>query len=212
MIHDMRRDYVRGELNLEDLQSHPIDQFNIWFDAARVTESETEANAMTVATASATGRPSARVVLLKGVDHAGFRFFTSYISRKATDIAENPHAALVFFWSQLERQVRVEGRIEKLGAEESEQYFRSRPLGSQVSSLLSHQSSPLNDRSAFEREYEQRLADAERTPPTFDHERWGGYLVVPERMEFWQGRRSRLHDRFAYTLESGEWTIERLSP
>jgi pyridoxamine 5'-phosphate oxidase len=212
MIHDMRRDYMRGELNLEDLSSHPIDQFMIWFDAARVTETETEANAMTVATASKDGRPSARVVLLKGVDHAGFRFFTSYISRKAADIAENPYAALVFFWSQLERQVRVEGRIEKLAAEDSERYFRSRPIGSQVSSLLSHQSSRLEDREAFEREYEARVAAAEEHPPVLDPDRWGGYLVIPERVEFWQGRKSRLHDRFAYTLQGDHWTIERLSP
>jgi len=152
------------------------------------------------------------VVLLKGVDAAGFRFFTSYISRKADDIAGNPFAALVFFWPRLERQVRIEGRIEKLGAVESEAYFRSRPLGSQVSSLLSQQSSRLTDRDAFEREFEARLTAAESVPPAFDPQRWGGYIVIPDRMEFWQGRSSRLHDRFAYTRQNGAWSIDRLYP
>ena len=212
MIHDMRRDYLRGELDLEHLAPRPIEQFLAWFEDARAVETETEANAMTLATVSADSRPSARVVLLKGVDDAGFRFFTSYISRKAGDIASNPFAALVFFWPRLERQVRIEGRIEKLSPEESEAYFRSRPIGSQVSSLLSHQSSPLPDRDTFAREFEARILAAAVEPPVFDANRWGGYIVVPNRVEFWQGRPSRLHDRFAYTLDGDAWTIERLAP
>ncbi|MCC6703750.1 MAG: pyridoxamine 5'-phosphate oxidase [Thermomicrobiales bacterium] len=212
MIQEMRRDYRRGELVEGQLAADPIDQFLVWFEDARSTETETEANAMTLATASADGRPTARVVLLKGVDATGFRFFTSYISRKANDIAASPFAALVFFWPRLERQVRIEGRIEKLAAAESEAYFRSRPLGSQVSSLLSQQSSRLTDREAFERGFADGLAAAEATPPAFDPERWGGYIVIPDRIEFWQGRSSRLHDRFAYTRHNGEWSIDRLYP
>lgn len=212
MIQDMRRDYRRGELHLDDLEAHPIDQFEVWFSAARVTESETEANAMTVATANAEGRPSARVVLLKGVDHGGFRFFTNYESRKGNDIEANPQAALVFFWPKLERQVRVEGHIEKLDPEQSEAYFRSRPIGSQVSSMLSLQSQPLADRDAFERAFQSGIAAAEEHPAPFDPERWGGYLVIPDRIEFWQGRPSRLHDRFVYERSGEDWTITRLYP
>ncbi len=212
MIHDMRRDYLRGELELEDLAGSPIAQFLTWFDAARIAENEIEANAMTLATVSPDGRPSARIVLLKGVDDAGFRFFTSYISRKAADIASTPHAALVFFWPRLERQVRIEGRIEKLDPAESESYFRSRPLGSQVSSILSNQSSRLDDPESFAREFAAGLADAETNPVPYDPSRWGGYIVRPDRVEFWQGRPSRLHDRFCYERTADGWRIDRLYP
>jgi len=212
MVERMRLDYRRGELILDDLCVDPIDQFLVWFAEAREVESETEANAMTVATATPDGRPSARVVLLKGIDQAGFRFFTSYVGRKSQEIAANPHAALVFFWHRLERQVRVEGRIERLSPVESEHYFRSRPIGSQVASLLSTQSSPLLDRDAFERDFESRLLAAESAPVEFDPERWGGYVVIPECIEFWQGRSSRLHDRFVYRRSESGWTIQRLSP
>ena len=212
MIHEMRRDYRRGDLDLGDLAPSPIDQFLTWFEDARAVESETEANAMTVATVGSDGRPTARVVLLKGVDASGFRFFTSYLSRKASDITANPFAALVFFWPHLERQVRIEGRIQKTSAADSEAYFRTRPIGSQVSSLLSRQSSPLADRDAFERAFAEGVSAAERDPITFYPDRWGGYLVIPDRFEFWQGRPSRLHDRFSYTLTNDVWNIERLYP
>lgn len=212
MLEKMRRDYRRGVLETDDLAAGPIDQFLAWFAEAQQVESTLEANAMTLATADADGRPSARVVLLKGADERGFRFFTSFLGRKAHDLEENPRAALVFFWPVLERQVRVEGRVERLDQDSAEAYFRTRPVGSQVAAMLSRQSDPLPDRAAFEAEFHRRLAEAENAPVPLDLTRWGGYLVVPERLEFWQGRPSRLHDRFEYTRSADGWAIERLQP
>ncbi|MEZ4626169.1 MAG: pyridoxal 5'-phosphate synthase [Thermomicrobiales bacterium] len=211
MIHEMRRDYRRGDLDLGDLAPSPIDQFLTWFEDARAVESETEANAMTVATVGSDGRPTARVVLLKGVDASGFRFFTSYLSRKASDIAANPFAALVFFWPHLERQVRIEGRIQKRAR------LTPRPISALVRSEARSRRcsrgnrvrSPIETRSS---ERSPKGLGRRARPITFDPDRWGGYLVVPDRFEFWQGRPSRLHDRFSYTLTNDVWNIERLYP
>jgi len=212
MLEKMRRDYRRGTLETDDLLPDPVDQFRQWFTDAQEAESATEANAMTVATATPDGIPSARVVLLKGADETGFRFFTSFRGRKATELDANPRAALVFYWPNLERQVRIEGSVRRLDAEVAEAYFHSRPKGSQVGAMLSAQSSVLDDRAAFEEAFQRNLDAYEDKPVPFDPELWGGYLVVPERYEFWQGRSSRLHDRFRYRRESGSWVIERLAP
>jgi pyridoxamine 5'-phosphate oxidase len=212
MLENMRRDYRKAVLEIEDLMPDPIDQFRTWFVEAQEIESAHEANAMTVATASPDGAPSARVVLLKGADEEGFRFFTSFRGRKASELDSNPRAALVFYWPVLERQVRIEGYVRRLDNDVAEAYFHSRPKGSQVGAMLSPQSSVLHDRAAFEAEFNRQLASNESEPVPFDPQLWGGYLVVPERYEFWQGRSSRLHDRFQYRRENGIWLVERLAP
>lgn len=189
----------------------PIEQFALWFadaEAAKVPE----ANAMTLATADASRVPSARIVLLKAADRRGFCFFTNYDSRKGRELAANPRAALCFFWQPLERQVRIEGTVEKVDCAESEAYFAARPRQAQIGAWVSQQSRPITSRVELERleaELQQRFAGGPVPLPDY----WGGYRVVPHAIEFWQGRPSRLHDRLLYTRsESGNWTIRRLSP
>ena len=207
----MRRDYANGVLELSDLNPDPIAQFQSWFAEAQQAEI-VEPNAMSLATATSDGMPSARFVLLKGVDERGFRFFTNYQSRKGEELLANPRAALAFFWAKLERQVRIEGRVERLSVEESAAYFHSRPKGSQISSSLSPQSQPLPDRDILESQVAAASETYAETDVPFPVDAWGGYVVIPERVEFWQGRKSRLHDRFRYKLENGQWKIERLAP
>ncbi len=206
-----RKDYSMAGLLEKDLARDPFRQFEKWFQEAEGAK-VIEPNAMTVATATKDGRPSARTALLKGVDGRGFVFFTNYESRKGRELAENPYATLVFPWLALERQVIVEGPVTKASREESEAYFHSRPQASQLGAWVSRQSSIVTNRAVLEDGYkavERKYAG--QTVPIPPH--WGGFRLAPERVEFWQGRRSRLHDRLRYVREKdGSWSVERLSP
>lgn len=200
---------IKG-LSEETAGPDPLVLFTEWFEDAKRSGIYLP-DAMTLATASKDGRPSARLMLLKGFDERGFRFFTNYESRKADDLNDNPRAALVFHWSRLQRQVRVEGQVEKLPEQESREYFVTRPRGSQLGAWASNQSSPIADRRHLEeafRQHEARYKGSEVPLPPF----WGGYRVIPEAIEFWQGRANRLHDRLRYTLGDDGWTAARLSP
>jgi pyridoxamine 5'-phosphate oxidase len=208
----MRQDYAADTLDRGGLAASPFEQFGRWFETALACPEIREANAMTLATSDAAGAVHARIVLLKGWDENGFRFFTNYESAKAADLAANPRAALLFHWAPLERQVQICGPVARTSREESEAYFASRPLQSQFAAWASHQSAPLADRDEIEARYAGMAAKFGEGPvplPDF----WGGYVVRPETVEFWQGRRSRLHDRFRYARQADEsWLVERLSP
>jgi pyridoxamine 5'-phosphate oxidase len=209
-IADIRTDYRRHAFSEKDAADDPIAQFTTWFDEA-VRAEVMEPNAMCLATATPDAYPSARMVLLKGVDARGFVFYTDYRSRKGQELADNPGAALCFFWPELERQVRVTGAVQRVSRAESDAYFQSRPLPSRLGAWSSVQSSVLPSRDVLEAEVEavtQRFAAGEVPLP--DH--WGGFRVVPEEIEFWQGRSSRLHDRIQYRREAGTWVKRRLSP
>ena len=208
---DLRREYASRALDEKDAHADPITQFTIWFDEALKSQL-VDANAMTLATASARGEPSARTVLLKGADANGFVFYTNYDSAKGRDLAENPRGSLLFFWAELERQVRITGSVTKTTAAESDQYFHSRPLESQIGAAISDQSRPVADRAYLEQRYEEFVAkhkDAQVPRPS----NWGGYRLTPDTIEFWQGRKSRLHDRLLYTRQAGgSWSRSRLAP
>lgn len=210
-ISDIRKDYMMHTLEQGDVAADPTNQFTRWWEDALKSEID-EINAFTLATSSAEAKPSARIVLLKDYDEKGFVFFTNYTSNKGHQLSQNPEVAMVFFWKELERQVRIEGLAEKVSPEESDTYFNTRPAGSRIGAWASPQSKAIESRTVIEdnaKKYEKLFA--EQPIPRPPH--WGGYRVKPTMFEFWQGRPSRLHDRIQYCLEkNGSWTIERLAP
>ena len=207
---DIRSDYQHAILDESHMLSGPLEQFDKWFREALEAEVR-EVNAMSLATATLEGRPSNRIVLLKGLDETGFVFFTNYHSDKGQMLAANPYAAMTFFWPELERQVRIEGRVEKVGSEESDVYFSKRPWGSRIAALTSEQSTVITHREDLETRYNE-LADHYRDKDPIRPPHWGGYRLLPESVEFWQGRSNRLHDRLKY-IKSGEgWRLVRLAP
>lgn len=212
LIANLREDYQRETLDISDVSTNPFTQFAKWFQA--VLEAKLpEPNAMTLATATPSGKPSARMVLLKGFDENGFVFFTNYNSHKGQELIQNPQAALVFNWLELHRQVRIEGTVEKVSDEESTEYFQSRPKGSQIGAWASPQSSVIPNREVLEEKVAQLRQVYEHAEALPRPEHWGGFRVKPDRIEFWQGRPSRLHDRIQFSRQAnGSWKIERLAP
>ncbi len=208
---ERRTDDGLRELNERDVDPNPFVQFRKWFDEALGVQ-PLEASAMTLATASPSGKPSARMVILRGFDERGFVFYTDYESRKGRELAENPWASLVFYWAQLSRQVRIEGAVEKVSPQESDEYFQSRPVGNRLAACASRQSEVISSRAVLElrmQELEARYQNQFIPRPPY----WGGYRVVPTSFEFWQGRLNRLHDRLRYAQQAdGSWLIQRLSP
>ena len=208
-LSDIRKSYEAGALDEANLEPDPLRQFQTWLDEALATDLR-EPTAMTLATADAAGQPSSRVVLLKGLDERGFIFYSNYASRKGRELAENPQAALSFYWDVLERQVRVEGRVSKVSREASRAYFDSRPYGSRLGALASPQSEVIASREVLQDKletFEEKYPEDVPLP-----EDWGGYALEASRVEFWQGRPNRLHDRLRYVKEGGEWRVERLAP
>lgn len=207
---DLRKEYIRASLDVTDTLSDPVKQFQKWFKEAQEAQVN-EPNAMTLSTVTAEGKPDARIVLIKEVNEKGFSFFTNYQSRKGKELEKHPYAALTFYWPELERQVRIEGEVEKLDEDTSNSYFNSRPRGSQISAWTSPQSQEIPNRGTLEirqRDYEERFNGQEVPRP----EHWGGFVVKPLRVEFWQGRASRLHDRIVFERTAGGWNCKRLAP
>ncbi len=209
-VADLRKDYGQARLDESEVADDPVAQFTRWFEEALKAEVN-EPNAMSVATVGEDGRPTSRIVLVKQFDGRGFTWYTNYDSQKGKQLASKPFAALLFFWSELERQVRIEGTVERTTAEESDRYFNSRPLKSRLSAIASRQSAPIANRATLEHNYEDVARQYGESPSRPSN--WGGFRLVPERIEFWQGRRSRFHDRIVYTRqEDGSWTRQRLQP
>jgi pyridoxamine 5'-phosphate oxidase len=209
-IDNLRKDYMQAALDIESVAADPFKQFGHWLHQAYDAGIE-EPNAMALATATPGGQPSCRVVLLRGISSGGFTFYTNYLSRKGEELQHNPHASLLFFWPQLERQIRIEGRVEQVTEAESDAYFATRPRGSQLGAWVSPQSQAIPDRAELDRrlqEFSQRFPEEVERPA-----HWGGYRLIPHHFEFWQGRESRLHDRVRYNrIAVDEWAIKRLAP
>ena len=209
-LFDFREEYKTGELNESGMKANPIEQFQLWLQAA-IDSKIPEPNAMTIATCTANGKPSARVVLLKEINKSGFVFFTNYLSRKGRELLENPFAALVFDWHSIERQVRVEGRVERLPVHDSDTYFNERPREAQIGAWSSPQSKILNNREELEQRqvsFEEKFNNRKIFRPSY----WGGFILLPTTIEFWQGRPGRLHDRLVYHQTEEGWTLHRLAP
>jgi pyridoxamine 5'-phosphate oxidase len=206
----LRKDYGQATLSETGVADDPFTQFNTWFDEALKAEVK-EPNAMSLATVDGAGKPSSRIVLIKQYDRRGFTWYTNYDSQKGRELQANPQAALLFFWSELERQIRIEGKVERTSPQESDTYFHSRPLKSRLAAIASAQSEPIASRGELEQHYDAVAQKFGEQPPRPAH--WGGFRLVPERIEFWQGRRSRFHDRIVYTLQAdGSWARQRLQP
>lgn len=205
----IRKEYSLEKLEVDSVKANPMEQFKDWFSEA-LNSQMLEPTAMHLATVGEGGKPSGRIVLLKGID-SGFLFFTNYKSRKGKEIANNTFASITFFWAELERQVRIEGKVEKLSDSESDDYFQSRPKGSQIGAIVSEQSQVIESREVLEQKMQALAVQYENELPQRPMH-WGGYRLVPEVIEFWQGRQSRLHDRIRYSSEQNHWQIERLSP
>lgn len=210
ILNNLRVDYAQRQLLESEAAADPFHQFQQWFEEALAAEPN-HANAMTLATCTREGKPSARVVLLKSWDQRGFVFYTNYNSRKASELLENPRASLVFWWQGLERQVRIEGHVEKTAEEEADDYFQTRPRESQIGAWASAQSEIIPDRSTLEQRF-QEIARAYENQPIPRPAHWGGFRLAPESIEFWQGRPNRMHDRLRYRRLASGWVIERLSP
>jgi pyridoxamine 5'-phosphate oxidase len=208
-IAQLRKNYTFGQLSEAEVSPNPLDLFQVWFNQAVKAECP-EPNSMTLATADSAGNPSARIVLLKGADKTGFTFFTNYESQKGKELAARPHAALLFHWHELERQVRIKGLVERVSSAESDEYFHSRPAASRIGAWASPQSSEIPNREFLEEAEKRFAADFGDKPPRPEH--WGGYRLHPTEIEFWQGRPSRLHDRIHYQLDGAQWRITRLAP
>ena len=209
-LHNIRQEYIKAKLDEDNVNVDPIQQFINWMNEALLSK-VIEPSAMTVATVNSTGQPSARIVLLKNIDTKGFVFYTNYNSHKGKDLSGNPQTSLLFFWPELERQVRIEGKVEKIAVEDSMTYFHSRPFGSQIGAIASSQSEVIESRAILSNKTEELEKEYKgKQVPMPKH--WGGYLVIPQRIEFWQGRASRLHDRLLYTATKNGWRIERLAP
>jgi pyridoxamine 5'-phosphate oxidase len=209
-VAQLRENYLLNELLVSDVLTNPIKQFEVWFKNALDAQVK-EPNAMQVSTINRNNRPSNRTVLLKSIENDGFVFYTNYNSNKSAEIEQNPFGAITFLWIDLERQVRIEGKIAKVSAEESNEYFAQRPRGSQIGAWVSNQSEVIESREVLEKSqlfFEKKFENISIPRP----EHWGGFKLIPDKIEFWQGRSSRLHDRILYTLEGNDWKIERLSP
>ena len=208
-IAQLRKNYTFGQLSETDVPGNPLPLFKLWFDQAVRAECP-EPNSMTLATADKAGNPSARIVLLKGADETGFSFFTNYESQKGKELAVRPQAALLFHWHELERQIRIQGVVERVSTAESDEYFHSRPSASRIGAWASPQSLAIPNREFLEEAEKRFKAEFGDTPPRPEH--WGGYRLHPSEMEFWQGRPSRLHDRIHYKLDGSTWKVSRLAP